>query len=136
MAAALSSGISSQIQCTGYILSDPTPPAFEIEPAAVEYDQAFNRGANWWTWTVRGFVASNSDMESQRLLDVWLAASGTGSVKAAIETDLTLGGKVDSLQVTSVSGPKLFEARAMPNAAYFGAAALPSAPGRRPRAGA
>lgn len=119
--AALASALEDLGECSGYLLSQPSPPAFEIEPAGVEYDQAYNRGLHEWTFTVRGFVATATDIEAQKNLDVWLAATGTGSVKAAIETDLTLGGVVETLHVTSVSPPKTYSVASMPNALYLGA---------------
>ena len=113
--------ISGVIPATGYLLSEPTPPTFEIEPAGIEYNQAHANGVNEWTFTVRGFVGTASDLVSQQSLDVWMAASGTGSVKAAIESDLTLGGVVSSLQVVRVSAPRTFAVSSQPNSLYLGA---------------
>lgn len=120
LVAALST-LSGVIPPTGYLLSEPTPPTFEIEPAGIQYDQAFTRGVNEWTFTVRGFVGTASDIVSQQNLDVWMAATGTSSVKAAIENDLTLGGKVQTLQVTSVSPPTTYAVASQPNSLYLGA---------------
>lgn len=110
-------------QCNGYLLSNPTPPAFEIELGedGVEYDLSMGRGLDEWTFTVRGFVAQNTDIGAQKLLDVWAKSSGTGSVKAALEAAITidgtahaartLGGSVQTSRVISMSPYRQFSPR-------------------------
>lgn len=100
-------------QCTGYLLSNPTAPSFEIELGddGVDYHEAMQNGVSAWSFTVRGFVASNLDIGAQKKLDVWAQTSGADSVKAAIESDRTLGGAAFDLLVVSMSPFQAMAAR-------------------------
>lgn len=127
-AASIRAGIASALSTipgvippSGYLLSEPTPPTFEIELAGIEYDQTYVRGVNEWTFTVRGFVGTASDYAAQLTLDGWMATTGTSSVKAALESDQTLSGAVAALHVVRVSSPRTFAVAAMPNATFLGA---------------
>jgi hypothetical protein len=98
---------SVDFQISGYILSAPTPPCFDLEITAIEYDAAFVRGLDVWTWLVRGLTPKTSDIGSQVVLDGWLAPSGALSVKEALESDMSLGGAAETLHVTNLAGPRL-----------------------------
>jgi len=95
-------------QITGYTQSAPIPPCFDIELAGdgVEYDEAMDRGADLWTWTIRALVPKTSDQGSQATLDLLIAPAGSSSVKEALESDPSLGGAADAIHVTKVSGPR------------------------------
>lgn len=95
-------------QVSAYMLANPTPPAIHVLPGATEYHQAMGGGAEWWEFTVQAFVAITTDIGAQKLLDKWLASDGSLSVKAAIESDDTLGGNCDGLIVTKRTGYTLF----------------------------
>lgn len=95
-------------QVTAYILANPMPPAIMVAPGETQYDQAFNRGHDLWTFTVQVLVGAAADQGAQATLDAYLAPSGSGSIKTAIESDQTLGGKVLNLQVTQCSGYRLY----------------------------
>jgi hypothetical protein len=101
------SGLSG-VQVSAYLLANPTPPACEIEPGTIKYDRAFGRGLDELSFIVRMFVGMTSDIGAQKRLYPFLAASGETSVKAAVESDCTLGGIVDDLQVQHCTGLKLF----------------------------
>lgn len=100
-------------QCNGYLLSNPTPPAFEIELGedGISWDQAMGRGLDQYVFTVRGFVAQNTDIGAQKLLDKWAKSSGTDSVKAALESDRTLGGTVQTSRVIETTPFRQFSPR-------------------------
>lgn len=107
-------------QCNGYLMSSPTAPGFEVEPAETQYDQTMQRGIDEWTLIVRGFVGDVSDIGAQKQLDAWIASSGALSVKAALESGGTLGGTVSTLRVTQVSGYRKYGA-AGSQVTYLGA---------------
>lgn len=91
-------------QVSAYMLSNPTPPCLfvSIDPAeGVRYDRAMQRGLDEYSLRVHGIVAVTSDQGAQSRLDEWLASRGPGSVKAAIESDRTLGGVADDTHVTA-----------------------------------
>jgi hypothetical protein len=106
LAEALTNAFGADVQVSGYVLSQPQPPFFDIELAndAIAFDQAAARGLDLWRFTVRGCVDYNLDLQAQKQLDEWAAASGDASVKAALEADLSLGGRVEALHVTDMSG--------------------------------
>jgi len=95
------------INADAYLRSVVSPPWIEVQPGETEYDLAMARGLDRWTLTVRALVGATTDMGAQLLLDGMLQSSGVLSVKAAIETDRTLGGACSSLQVIRCSGYRL-----------------------------
>jgi len=99
---------------SAYMLANPTPPSVHVFPAGVEYDLAMARGLDHWTLTVQLFVALSADIGSQVNLDRYLASSGALSVKAAIESDPTLGGSCADASVTSCSGYRQFVSEGRP----------------------
>lgn len=101
------SGITG-VQESAYLLGNPTPPAAEVQFGDTEYDQAFGRGHDRVLAIVRVFVGFSSDIGSFKRLRPMMNNSGSESVKAAIEADRTLGGLVQSLRVTKMTGEKGF----------------------------
>ena len=114
----------SDFQISGYTLSAPTPPCFDIELAGsgVTYDQSMTRGYDEWVFTIRALVPKTADIGSQVTLDYMIDASGELSVKEALESDTTLGGVVDALKVTNVTGPRTIGvvAQSQPPNVYHG----------------
>lgn len=98
------------IQVSAYALANPTPPCVEIVPSSIEYDLALSRGWDRVMVTVRVFVGMTSDIGAQKLLDTFLAGSGALSVKAAVESDVTLGGACDDVRVQTSSGYRVYGA--------------------------
>ena len=92
---------------SAYMQASPTLPMIWVRPSApdgIEYHRAFADGVENWTMLVQAFVGVSSDIGAQKLLDTLLASSGATSVKAAIESDKTLGGAAQSLIVTTCTG--------------------------------
>lgn len=78
------------------------PPAAYIFPQGVTFDNAFNRGMNTYTFVVTVVVGRQSERSSQNALDTYVSGTGANSVKRAIESDKTLGGKAFDVRVTDV----------------------------------
>jgi len=95
-------------QISAYMLAQPTPPTIQILPEEIDYDGAMQRGMDTWRITVQAFVGLVSDIGAQKRLDLMLAPTGSTSVKAAVESDTTLGGKCDDLRVTQATGYKIY----------------------------
>lgn len=110
LAEALAANLSSIVglQESAYLLSNPTPPAAEVQVAETEYDLAMGRGLDKAMFTVRVFVAMSSDIGAQKKLRAMMASSGDTSVKAALESDRRLGGLAQDSRVTKCSGEKGF----------------------------
>lgn len=78
------------------------PPAAFIFPQGVSFDNAFNRGMNTYTFVVTVVVGRQSERSSQNALDTYVSGTGANSVKRALESDKTLGGKAFDVRVTDV----------------------------------
>ena len=100
------------LQQSAYMLGNPTPPCAEVMPASIEYDKAMQRGLDTVNFTVRVYVGTTTDIGAQKRLDVMLDPAGSNSVKAAVESDRTLGGAAASLRVKSCSGYRIYQNQA------------------------
>lgn len=107
------------VQVSAYVLANPTPPAIEVAPGPVDYDQAMRRGTDLWLFNLRAIVGLTTDKGAQMRLDRLIAPSGDESVKAAVESDVTLGGVAQSLHVVRCSGYQVYERQG--GAPYLGA---------------
>lgn len=88
-----------------YLLGNEVAPVVGVlGPDMTEYDQAMARGLDRWLVVVRALAGSPLDLQKQKTLDRWLAPSGGESIKAAIESDRTLGGLVQNVRVVSSTG--------------------------------
>jgi hypothetical protein len=97
----------TDVQVLAYPLSNPTPPAFLVYPSGTEYNASMARGLDVWTFTVEAIVNTGSDQDAEKLLDLYVAPTGATSVRAAIESDKTLGGVASAATVTRCSGIRL-----------------------------
>jgi hypothetical protein len=69
---------------------------------SVVYDQAFHRGLVLYNFQVSLLAARASDRWAQIRLDEFTSTSGSTSVKAAIESDRTLGSVAYDVRVTEM----------------------------------
>ena len=103
--AGLVANLASVGDAQPYVLDTPPVPCLQIDRVSlIDYDQAYQRGLDYWTLIVRGYVGTQFDIAAQVLLDEWISSTGATSVKAAVESDRTLGGKVQDLTVRTCSG--------------------------------
>jgi len=72
-----------------------------VMPDRIVYDLNAGRGADTFFFTVLLIVARADDRAAQNNLDAFL--TGSGSIKAAIEVDRTLGGVANTCRVTEMS---------------------------------
>lgn len=100
--------LAPDAQVSAYMLDAPTAPCVYVYPAQIDYDQAMHRGLDRLLFTVRAAVQPSLDRGGQASLDEYLAPSGAKSVKALIESDVTLAGLVAGLRVVACSGYKKF----------------------------
>ena len=101
-------GAIADVQVSAYMLGNATPPTIHVFPEEVEFDGAMGRGADTWRFTLQAFVGLVSDQGAQKRLDLMLAPSGATSIKAAVETDRTLGGLEVDARVVSASGYRVY----------------------------
>lgn len=96
------------LQVNAYPISNPTPPSCYVASGPTQYDLTMGRGLDKPQFIVVVFVALNHDLGAQELLDEFAQPQGARSVKAAVETDKTLGGIVGGLRVTEFSGTRSY----------------------------
>ena len=77
------------------------PPCAVVGQLDFTFDIDNARGLDQASVDVYVIVQRLSERTGQDKLDLFLAGSGKGSIKTAIESDRTLGGLVDTLRVTS-----------------------------------
>lgn len=78
------------------------PCAFPVLNSVTYNNRAFG-GANTCEFTVYVIVGRWVDRTAQALLDDYLSYSGNKSIRKALESDLTLGGTVQTLVVSSAA---------------------------------
>lgn len=81
---------------------NPQPPQAIVLPQNITYDNAFNRGMNTYTFAVLVIVNRVSERTAQNSLDTYVSSTGSKSIKLAIESDKTLGGKAFDVRVSDV----------------------------------
>lgn len=84
-----------------YVPDGISPPAAVVEPLEIDYDSAMQDGLTFYRAYILVIVGRMSDRSAQEKLDGYITTTGAGSVKAAIESDRTLGGACSTLRVAS-----------------------------------
>lgn len=80
------------------------PPIALVAPInSLNYDSTMARGADTYEIPVIVYISRVDAQLSQDAVDGYLASSGATSVKAAIESDTTLGGAAMSVRVVSAT---------------------------------
>ncbi len=93
----------SGLRTAALIPDAPQPPIAVVIPDAISFDTSFARGLDTYTYTITVIVGRQSDRMAQNSLDNFCNPSGASSVKTAIESDKTLGGHAQTLQVTGMT---------------------------------
>lgn len=100
---------STTVPVSAYMLDGVPPPLIQVMgPDDVNYDQAAARGMDEVLIAVQAFGGPMT-IGAQQVLDEWLKPTGTRSIKAAIESDRTLGGIVQDAVVTKASGYRQYK---------------------------
>ena len=84
------------------IPDSPSPPVAIISLDTVNYDQTFQRGMTEYLFVVSVLAGRVSERNAQRRLDSYIDP-GSATVKTAIESDKSLGGKVFDVRVSEMS---------------------------------
>lgn len=96
-------GISG-LRVSTYVPDDISPPVAVISAPTIAYDTAFRDGLHTYDFAVTVIVGRTSERSAQARLDAYADPSGASSVKAALESDPTLGGAAQTLRVTRTNG--------------------------------
>jgi len=89
------------LRTAAIIPEDPKPPVAVVIFDRVEYDSAFGRGLDMYLFKVVLVLGRVNTRGTEEALDGYLSGSGSTSLKAAIESDRSLGGEIQDLRVTS-----------------------------------
>jgi len=105
VATALMSSLSgiSGLRTKTYQPDQPTPPIAYPVLQTVTYHRAFGGGDVVMEWDVRVLTGRWTDRTAHALLDNYLSYSGASSVRAALESDPTLGGVVQAMVVQTAT---------------------------------
>lgn len=101
VALATSLATISGLRSSATVPDNPRPPIAVVIPERVQYDINAGRGADRFFFTITVLVGRADDRTAQNLLDGFVV--GNASVKAAVESDRTLGGKADTCRVTDMN---------------------------------
>lgn len=94
----------------GYVPDSIIAPTFFAGEVDITYDAAYARGMDDIRVTCKILAAPATEVQTgQQRLDGYLKGAGPTSLKAAIESDDTLGGACDDLRVERVQGYRLYE---------------------------
>ncbi len=92
----------SRIRTYPVIPDNPALPAAIVSLASVEYDQAYAGGLTNYTFEVTVVVSRVAERRAQEKVHDYIG-TGARSVKAAIESDRTLGGEAFDCVVTEMN---------------------------------
>ncbi len=84
------------------IPDNPNPPIAIVTPNTVTYHRSMQNGMSEYSFTVTVVVGRVSERTAQNTLDLYCSATGTGSIRKAVESDRTLGGKAFDCVVTGM----------------------------------
>jgi hypothetical protein len=80
-----------------------SPPIAVVMPSTINYDTAFARsGGDEFEFIVMVIVGRVDERSAQNTLDSYCSGTGSKSIKAAIESSRTLGGKAFDCRVTTL----------------------------------
>jgi len=92
----------SGLRTSATLPDNPNPPVALISPTSIQFDQAFRKGMQTYSFTVMVIVGRVDERTAQNNLDAYCSSTGTSSIKLAIEGDKTLNGVAFDTRVTEM----------------------------------
>lgn len=80
----------------------PSPPIAVVQLNGISYDEAFQGGLTFYNFTLTVIVGRVSERSAQDRLNAF-ASTGAGGIKAAVESDKTLGGEAFDVRVQEMT---------------------------------
>lgn len=103
----------SGLRQSDYVPAQINPPIAVVGwPEEIDYDEAMGRGLDVYRIPIQVLVGTPDNRAANDALEAYLAkttAEDPKSVKGAVESDRTLGGKVSDCVVTRMSGAGGFD---------------------------
>jgi len=81
---------------------NPNPPIAIVYPQSISFDDTFQRGMQTYTFIVTVIVGRVDERTAQNKLDAFVSSTGSSSIKLAIESDKSLGGKAFDVRVSEM----------------------------------
>ena len=91
-----------RVNADGKIPENVNPPYAIVTPTSVDYHKAFNNALNTYNFTITVVVGRADARSAQNTLDAYCSPTGTSSIKLAIESDKSLGGKAFDTRVSEM----------------------------------
>jgi len=95
-------GIVPGLRVADHLPEQINPPIAVIQIQSVTYHRAMGGGLSEWEFVVSVVAGRMGDRSAQRTLDDWMSFDGASSIRAAIESDTTLGGVCSTLKVADM----------------------------------
>lgn len=95
-------GTIAGLRTSAWVPDQINPPIAVVKPESISYDTAFGRGLDTMEFSVLCIVGRVEERIAQATLDAYCATTGTASIKAAIESNPTLGSAISDLRVTEM----------------------------------
>lgn len=95
------------LRCMDYVPDNFAPPCAVVLLESVDYQRAFAGGGAQHRMKVTVIVGRTSERAAQSSLDAYLSYGGNKSIRTAISSDLTLGGKAQTLIVESADNIRM-----------------------------
>jgi hypothetical protein len=92
----------SGLRVSADIPDNPNPPQAIVQLQSVDYDGAFQGGLTTYSFLITVLVGRAAERSAQIKLNAY-ASTGTGGIKAAIESDKTLGGSAYDVTVETMT---------------------------------
>lgn len=93
----------SGLRTSGNVPDNPNPPVAVCFLETIEYDETFRNGLHTLMFRIMVVVSRADDRTAQRKLNEYVSPDGARSIKTAVESDRTLGGLVQTLQLRSMT---------------------------------
>jgi hypothetical protein len=87
------------LRCHASVPTALAPPAAVVAPVRIDYDATFGGMNSDFEFVVAVYLSRASERTAQSALDAYLDPTGSGSLKAAIEAEPTLGGAAHFVHV-------------------------------------
>lgn len=93
----------SGLRAIATVPDNPNPPLAIIYPQSMDYDESFNRGLTTYNFRVVVVVGRVDERTAQNKLDAFVSSTGSSSIKLAVESDKTLGGRAFDTRVSAMT---------------------------------
>ena len=79
-----------------------SPPYAIVAPSSMSYHASMGNGMTTYSFTITLVVGRADARSAQNALDLYCSSTGSSSIRSAIESDRTLGGKAFDCVVTGM----------------------------------